>query len=132
MGARAGGALAGADQYRTGGEELYRQAIERLGSCRMAIHLARAHLVYGEWLRRGGRRRDAREQLGTAHELPSGMGLEALAERAARELQAVGEQPRKRAAQLFLSPRTIDAHLRSIFGKLGIASRRQLRNLHLP
>jgi DNA-binding CsgD family transcriptional regulator len=141
-------------------EELYREAVERLGDCRMATHLARAHLVYGEWLRREGRRQAAREQLRTAHELLSGMGAEAFAARAAGELRATGEQPRKRTlqpadaltahelhiarlvatgatskevgAQLFLSPRTIDAHLRSIFRKLDITSRRQLRNLRLP
>ncbi|WP_329249988.1 AAA family ATPase [Actinoallomurus sp. NBC_01490] len=141
-------------------EELYREAIERLGRCRRATDLARAHLVYGEWLRREGRRQAAREQLRTAHRLLSEMGVEAFAERAARELRATGEQPRKRtaqaadaltarelhiarlvatgatskeiAAQLFLSPRTIDAHLRNIFGKLDITSRRQLRNLQLP
>ncbi|WAP50952.1 LuxR C-terminal-related transcriptional regulator [Arthrobacter sp. ATA002] len=141
-------------------EENYREAIKQLGRCRMAAHLARAHLVYGEWLRREGRRNDAREQLRTAHGLLLDMGAEAFANRAARELRATGEHPRKRsvqpadsltahelhiarqvatgatsrevATQLFLSPRTIDAHLRSIFRKLGISSRRQLRELPLP
>jgi DNA-binding CsgD family transcriptional regulator len=141
-------------------EAHYREAIERLGNCRMAGHLARAHLIYGEWLRREGRRQDARAQLRTAHRQLSDMGAQAYAERAARELRATGEHPRKRtarptdaltaheaqiarlvatgatsrevASQLFLSPRTIDAHLRSIFHKLGITSRRQLRELQLP
>ena len=143
-----------------GAEEHYREAIERLGNCRVAVHLARAHLVYGEWLRREGRRQDAREQLRTAHRMLSNMGAEAYAERAAHELRATGEKPRKRTvqptdaltsqelhvarlvatgatnreigAQLFLSPRTIEAHLRSIFHKLEISSRRQIRDVRLP
>ncbi|WJK35840.1 LuxR family transcriptional regulator [Solwaraspora sp. WMMA2065] len=140
-------------------EKNYREAIERLEKSRMASDTARAHLVYGEWLRREGRRQDARKRLRTAHQLLSEMGVEAFAERAARELRATGEHPRKRTtqpahaltthelhiarlvatgatsreigAQLFLSPRTIEAHLRSIFRKLGITSRRQLKELPL-
>ncbi len=141
-------------------EEYYREAIEQLRNCRVATQLARAHLVYGEWLRREGRRQGGRQQLRTAHQMLSDMGAEAFAARAARELRATGEHPRSRSAQpsdaltaqeltiarlvatgatsrevgaqLFLSPRTIEAHLRSIFRKLSITSRRQLRDLRLP
>jgi DNA-binding CsgD family transcriptional regulator len=141
-------------------EEHHREAIERLRQCRMATQLARAHLGYGEWLRREGRRQAARQQLRTAHDMLSAMGAEAFAARAARELRATGERPRSRSAQpsdaltaqestiarlvatgatsrevgaqLFLSPRTVEAHLRSVFRKLDITSRRQLRDLRLP
>jgi DNA-binding CsgD family transcriptional regulator len=137
-------------------DALYREAIERLGRCRIVVHLARAHLVYGEWLRRENRRVDAREQLRIAYEMLDRMGAEALAERARRELLATGETVRKRTvesrdvltpqealvarlaaqgrtnpeigAQLFISSRTAEYHLHKVFAKLGISSRRSLRD----
>jgi DNA-binding CsgD family transcriptional regulator/tetratricopeptide (TPR) repeat protein len=133
---------------------LYREAIERLARSRIAIHLARAHLLYGEWLRRERRRTDAREQLRTAHEMFITMGAGVFAERTRRELQATGETARKRTvetrsqltpqetqvaqlardglsnpeigARLFISASTVQYHLRKVFMKLDISSRMHL------
>jgi DNA-binding CsgD family transcriptional regulator len=135
-------------------EHLYQEAISELGASRMSVYLARAHLVYGEWLRRQNRRADAREQLRAAHQMLRSTGADGFADRAARELHATGEQVHKRktdpagrltaredqiarlaadglsnagiASQLYMSPRTVEYHLHKVFAKLGISSRGQL------
>ena len=135
-------------------DALYRQSIEHLSGTRLRPQLARTHLLYGEWLRRERRRTHAREQLRTAHELFMDMGVEAFAERARLELAATGEHARKRtvetldqltpqetqvarlaaqgetnreiAARLFVSPHTVEYHLKKAFRKLGVKSRTQL------
>jgi DNA-binding CsgD family transcriptional regulator len=136
-------------------DELYREAIERLGCTRLRPELARAHLLYGEWLRQESRRVDAREQLRAAHDQFTSIGMDAFGERARRELVATGETVRRLTRQtrealtpqeaqiarlaadgetnpeigtrLFISPRTVEYHLRKVFAKLGVSSRKELR-----
>ncbi len=138
---------------------LYEEAIAHLRQARGVSHLARTHLVYGEWLRRARRLRDAAEHLGTAHSMFEAMGAGAFAERTRLELAATGQTTRMRtpahrgdltaqelqvaalaaagstnpeiAAQLFISPKTVDYHLGKVFRKLGVGSRRQLARVHL-
>jgi DNA-binding CsgD family transcriptional regulator len=135
-------------------EGCYLESISHLKRCRMAVDLARTHLLYGQWLRRANRRRDARQELRTAHKMFAAMGADRLAEWAAAELRATGERARARipetafdltpqetrvadlaaagasdseiAEQLFISPSTVDYHLRKVFRKLNVTSRTQL------
>ena len=139
----------------TAADDLYREAIDRLSRTRLLPDIARARLLYGEWLRREGRRVDARDQLRRAHDMLATLGMDAFAERARRELIGTGEKVRKRSdegrdqltpqeeqiarlardglsnpeigAQLFISARTVEWHLSHVFTKLDISSRRQLR-----
>jgi ATP/maltotriose-dependent transcriptional regulator MalT len=142
-----------------GADGLFREGIERLGRSRVRAQLARAHLLYGEWLRRMSRRLQARRELTTAYDMFHAIGMAGFAERTRRELLATGLTVRKRqietrddltaqenqiahlardglsnpeiGAQLFISARTVEWHLRKVFTKLGISSRRQLRGAYL-
>jgi len=150
----AAGLLARSRALVAGSEAEYIEAVERLGRTRLRFELARTRLLYGEWLRREGRRSDARAQLRPAHEEFVAMGADGFAERARHELLATGEKVRKRTvdtldeltpqeehiarmardgrtnpeigAELYISARTVEWHLRKVFGKLGISSRREL------
>ena len=154
------GAVASAQALLADNEDadrLFGEAIERLERAQIVLHLARARLSYGEWLRRANRRLDAREQLNAAYEMFTEMGSQGFAERARRELVATGEKVRKKpvtsgdeltaqeeqiarlagdgltnqeiGAQMFISTHTVEWHLRKVFVKLGITSRRQLRTV---
>jgi DNA-binding CsgD family transcriptional regulator len=145
-----------------GGEEAdasFRESIEHLDRAGLRLEVSRGHLLYGEWLRRAGQRINAREQLRTAHDMLSTMGVAAFAERARRELALVGDKAPRRTVEtaeeltlqefhiarlardglsnaeigtrLFLSPRTVEWHLGKVFTKLGVSSRRQLRSAAL-